>query len=439
MKNLKLLTIVFLTILASCSKDDSKEPLTNPNLTVSSINPTSGRKNTTVTITGLDFSPNLTSNKVTLNGFECIVNTASTTKLSVTIPRGAGTGNLVVTVGNGNTQSPIFTYEITPSVVSTLAGDGTAGFLDATTGTAAQFKYPSNIALDATGNMYVADSGNNKIRKISPTGAVTTFAGNGLSGFANATVGTTAQFNSPRGVAVDATGNVYVADSNNFKIRKISPTGNVTTLAGTTDGFANSAAGTEAQFSYPFGVVVDAAGNIYVADTFNHKIRKITPAGVVTTIAGTTDGFADGAETTAKFNYPNGVAVDATGNVYVADSNNFKIRKISPTGNVTTLAGTTVGFADSAAGTEAQFNYPHGVVFDSAGNIYVADTYNHKIRKITPAGVVTTLAGTTAGFDDGNALTVAKFKFPSSVAVDAAGNVYVADANNHKIRKITQD
>jgi sugar lactone lactonase YvrE len=436
MKNLKLLTIVFLTILASCSKDDSKEPLTNPNLAVSSINPTSGRKNTTVTITGLDFSPNLTSNKVTLNGFECTVNTASTTVLSVTIPRGAGTGNLVVTVGNSNTESPQFTYEVTPSVVSTVAGDGTPDFLNATTGTAAKFYYPLDIALDAAGNLYVADSSNHKIRKISPTGEVTTLAGTTV-GFAEG-AGTSAQFYYPDGVDVDAAGNVYVADKRNHKIRKISPTGYVTTLAGTTQGYTDGA-GTIAKFAEPSGVALDAAGNVYVADSENHKIRKISPTGAVITLAGTTVGFADGEGLTeARFINPTNIAVDAGGNVYVADYNNHKIRKISPAGAVTTLAGTTGGFFDGAGLTEAKFNSPSGVTVDAAGNVYVADFNNHKIRKISPTGVVSTLAGSISGFLDGTA-TAAQFSNPNGVAVDVAGNVYVADAGNHRIRKITQD
>jgi sugar lactone lactonase YvrE len=435
-KNLKLLTIVLLTILASCSKDDSKEPLTNPNLAVSGINPTMGRKNTTVTITGVDFSPNLTSNKITLNGFECTVNTASTTELSVTIPRGAGTGNLVITVGNSNTQSPTFTYEVTPSVVSTIAGDGTAGFLDATTGTAAKFNIPQDVAIDATGNLYVVDTGNHKIRKISPIGAVTTLAGNN-AGFLDGTK-TAAQFNNPYSVAVDSAGNLYIADTLNQKIRKISPTGVVTTLAGTTSGFADGVGLTEAKFVNPTGVTVDAAGNVYVADAGNSKIRKISTMGMVTTLAGSNDGFLDATGTAAKFSIPRGVASDIFGNVFVADTYNYKIRKIILSGAVTTMAGTTQGFVDGIGLTEAKFSNNTDVALDAAGNVYVADKDNHKIRKISPTGAVTTLAGTTEGFADG-AGTVAQFNSPYGVAVDAAGNVYVADTNNHKIRKITQD
>ncbi len=317
------------------------------------------------------------------------------------------------------------------TTVSTLAGS-TQGFADGT-GTAAKFYQPAGVAVDGSGNFYVADL--SRIRKISPTGVVTTLAGSGVVGFADGT-GTAAKFYYPQGVAVDGLGNVYVADKNNHRIRKISPTGVVTTFAG--GGVAGSAdgTGTDARFYRPSGVAIDGSGNFYVADTYNHKIRKISPTGVVTTFAGSgTRGFADGTGTAARFNYPRGVAVDGSGNVYVGDEFNQKIRKISPTGVVTTLAGSTRGFADGT-GTAAKFYYPSGVAVDVSGNVYVADYYNNRIRKISPTGVVTTLAGSSSGFADGSG-TVAKFNRSVGIAVDGSGNVYVADSYNDRIRKIS--
>jgi sugar lactone lactonase YvrE len=317
--------------------------------------------------------------------------------------------------------------------VTTLAGS-TLGFADGT-GSAAQFFLPMGVALDTAGNLYVADTNNNKIRKITPAGVVSTLAGS-TQGFANGT-GAAAQFYNPFGVAADTAGNVYVADTNNNRIRKITPSGVVTTLAGTGAlGFSNGA-GANAQFANPGGVATDAAGNVYVADVINHKIRKITPPGVVSTLAGgSTYGFANGSGAAAQFNAPRGVATDPLGNVYVADSENHKIRKITPAGMVSTLAGSTLGFADGS-GSAAQFYYPFGVATDAAGNVYVTDSYNNKIRKITPAGVVITLAGSMQGFVDGTG-TAAQFYYPDGVVVDAAGAVYIGDQSNNRIRKIIQ-
>jgi IPT/TIG domain/NHL repeat/GYF domain 2 len=347
-----------------------------------------------------------------------------------------GSGNVYVADFYNNTIR-----KITPAgVVTTLAGTaGTSGSTDGT-GSAARFRIPYGVAVDSSGNVYVADTYNQTIRKITPAGVVTTLAGTAGSWGSVDGTGSAARFASPVGVAVDGSGNVYVADSGNHTIRKITPAGVVTTLAGTA-GSVGSADGTgsAAQFNFPRGVAVDGSGNVYVADT--NTIRKITPAGVVTTLAGTagTSGSADGTGSAARFYSPRGVAVDGSGNVYVADTFNSTIRKITPAGVVTTLAGTagSVGSADGT-GSAARFDDPSGVAVDGSGNVYVADTWNHTVRKITPAGVVTTLAGTaySYGSADGTG-SAARFCFPRGVAVDGSGNVYVADTNNGTIRKIT--
>jgi len=311
-------------------------------------------------------------------------------------------------------------------VVSNFAGSGTAGFANGD-GDAAQFKEPYGVAVDTLGNIYVADTKNNRIRKITPEGEVSTLAGDG----------TTTQFNSPFGVAVDTSGNIYVADTGNSRIRKITPERVVSTFAGSgTDGFADGT-GTDAQFHHPNGVAVDTLtlGNIYVADTGNSQIRKITSERAVSNFAGSSSyGFADGTGTAAKFFSPAGVAVDSLGNIYVADEDNHRIRKITPGGEVSTIAGSTRGFKNGF-GTAAQFYAPQGVAVDSSGNIYVADTSNHRIRKITPKRVVSTIAGSARGSENGVG-TAAQFNIPRGVAVDTLGNIYVADTGNHQIRKI---
>jgi len=334
-------------------------------------------------------------------------------------------------IGSGTNQLPL-----NQGVVTTIAGNGGTTFTDGT-GTNAQFNNPYGIAVDSTGNIYVADSANNCIRKITPAGVVTTIAGNGGTTFADGT-GTNATFNSPAGLAVDSAGNLYVGDRSNHLIRRITPAGVVTTLAGRNGslGFQDGT-GTNAIFYQPRGVAVDSAGNVYVADWSNYRIRKITPAGVVTTLAGNGSAgpYIDGTGTSAGFYLPKGVAVDLTGNVYVVDTNNL-IRKITPTGVVTTLAGQTTPGSTDGTGTNATFNNPYGVAVDSAGTVYVADRNNHLIRRITSSGVVTTLAGNgTTTFADGTG-TNASFNQPLGVAVDSGGIVYVGDTSNHRIRKV---
>jgi sugar lactone lactonase YvrE len=314
--------------------------------------------------------------------------------------------------------------------ISTLAGSGDSGYADGH-GASAKFISPYGVAVDLNGIVYVADSGNHRIRMISPSGIVTTLAGSSqgfLDGF-----GTAAQFSGPYGVAVDLNGTIYVADTFNNRIRMISSSGNVTTLAGSSEG-SSDGVGTAAQFKRPSGVAVNSNGTIYVADFADYKIRKISSSGNVTTLAGSSEGSSDGVGTAAKFRVPFGVAVDSNGIVYVADSGNHRIRMISPSGNVTTLAGTLEGSSDGV-GTAAQFNGPSGVAVDSNGIVYVADSGNHIIRMISPSGNVTTFAGSTQGSSDGVG-TEAQFSGPYGVAVDSKGTIYVADTSNHKIRKI---
>jgi sugar lactone lactonase YvrE len=322
-------------------------------------------------------------------------------------------------------------------VVTTLAGSGKKGFADGAA-KEASFKQPAGIALDGSGNIYLADAYNNRIRKITPAGVVTTLAGSGKEGFADG-MGKDAVFNGPAGIAIDRDGNIYTAEWKGHRVRKITPAGVVTTLAGSGKaGFADGT-GAEASFNTPQGVAVDASGNVYVSESGNHRIRRITPSGLVSTLAGSgKPGFADGTGAEASFKSPTGIALDAVGNVYVSDTGNHQIRKITPSGVVTTLAGSgKPGFQDGQ-GTKASFNVPFGLAVDRNGNIYVADMGNQRIRKFTPDGFVTTLAGSgKAGAEDGYS-TAASFVLPWGVAIDEFGAVYVSDQGNHKIRKIYQ-
>jgi sugar lactone lactonase YvrE len=315
------------------------------------------------------------------------------------------------------------------NIVTTLAGSGNASYADGQAA-AASFTNPWGLALDDSGNVFVTDSNSHRIRKITPNGTVTTLAGSGNAGYADGQ-GTAASFNTPAGVAVDAEGNVYVADSASNKIRKVTPSGNVTTLA---------------NVFFPTSVALDGSGNVYVTKSSHtaglSEVLKITPNGTVTTLAGSGnyDGpaYADGQGTAARFNsFLRGLAVDTSGNIYVADTNNDRIRKITPDGTVTTLAGSgNFGYADGQ-GTAASFCRPSGLAVDASGNIYVADQLNHRIRKITPDGTVTTIAGSgNEGSADGQGST-ASFYRPAGVALDASGNLYVTDSGNRLVRKIT--
>ena len=281
-----------------------------------------------------------------------------------------------------------------PYSFSTFAGKaGVASSADGI-GSAARFTSPSEVAFDSANNLYVADTGNHTIRKITSAGVVSTFAGSpGVPGSADGT-GSAARFSSPIGVSLDSAGNLYVGDADNDTIRKITPAGTVTTLAGK-PGVVGSADGTgsNARFSSPRGVVVDAAGDVYVADTFNNTIRKVTPAGVVSTLAGLAGatGSADGTGSVARFNHPRGVAVDTASNIFVADTDNNTIRRITPAGAVTTVAG-SAGMGGSADGSvfTARFLAPIGITVSSSGDIYLADALNDTIRKISALGVVST-------------------------------------------------
>lgn len=391
-----------------------------------------------------------------------------------------GSGNLFVS-GSDNTVR-----KITPGLVVTLVAGAhnQSGMVDGI-GTAARFSDPGGIGADLAGNVFVADRANHTIRKITPAGVVTTVAGiPSLPGSTNGGGGVwgfdQALFSGPTDVAVDSAGNLYVADGDNNVLRKIEPNGTVTTVAGlagsfgssdgtgssarfgapkslciaengdllvtdayglrkvTTSGLVTTRASGPADFDYIAGVATDGDGNAYIADIFNYVIHKVTPAGAISVLAGMkpSTGLVNAEGGAARFDHPNDAATDSSGNIYVADARNNAVRKISPAGVVTTLAGGSFGSADGQ-GASAQFNSPEGLCLDAGGNVYVADTLNNTIRKITPGGLVSTIAGLPGvrGSTDGTG-NAARFNYPRGVSADASGNVYVADTSNCTIRKV---
>jgi serine/threonine-protein kinase len=362
---------------------------------------------------------------------------AANTSYTVTVLIPPATGACAILNGAGvMAASAVSNVIVSCDTVTTLAGSGAAGRANGT-GTAATFSAPAGVTVDAAGTVYVADSGNNQIRAITSAGVVTTYAGSGTAGATEGAL-TTAQFAAPAGVAVDAAGDLFVADTNNNKIRLISAASAVvSTFAGSGTAGATDATGAAASFNHPTGVAVDAAGNVYVADSGNNKIRKISATGVVTTLAGSgTAGAADGTGNQATFSAPSAVTVDALGNVYVADTNSNKIRMVTASGVVTTFAGSGAAGAVDATGIAASFSAPSAISIDIAGNLYVADRGNNKIRFVSATRVVSTWAGTgTAGALDATGAS-ATFNQPQGVVADDLGNVYVGDTANNKIRKI---
>lgn len=342
----------------------------------------------------------------------------------------------------------------TDGTVTTLAGcaPGTcadsAGSRDGQ-GTTARFHFPQDVAIDDMGTLYVADTYNHTIRKITPDGVVCTLAGLAGQPGSRDDTGSAARFKYPRGVAVDSLHNVYVADTGNHIIRKITSTatcaGVVRLFAGAagSPGSGNNANPTLTRFNSPQGLTVDATFNVYVADTGNNLIRRIRSTGVVETLAGVVGAgaYVDGPPLTARFSAPKGITVDSTGNVYVGDAANAVFRKIPVTGNVSTPAGlpNNIGSAD-ATGSAARFNGLQGIAIDSAGNAYVADAGNHAIRRIDVNRVVTTIAGhpPTQGHED---RPVGRFRSPYSIAMDnnTPPNAYVVDKDDHVIRKVTSN
>ncbi len=349
----------------------------------------------------------------------------------------------------GNSQNRVF--KVTSSgTLTVLAGNGFGGYSgDGGPAASAQLYYPSAVAVDSSGNVYIADTNNNIIRKVSAsTGNISTVAGTPQSAGYSGDGGqaTSAQLYDPEGVALDSSGNLYIADTYNHIIRKVNTSGIISTVAGTPQSIGYSGDGgqaTSAQLTYPGGVALDSSGNLYIADTNNHIIRKVNTSGIISTVAGTpqSGGYSGdgGAATSAQLYYPWSVAVDGSGKIYIADTYNYRIRKVA-TGTISTVAGNgTPGFSgDNGSGTSAEINTVYGIAADSAGRVFIADIYNCVIRELTTAGIIKTVAGVgqTCSFSgDGGAATSANLYYPFGVAVDSSDNMYIADSYSLRIRK----
>ena len=324
----------------------------------------------------------------------------------------------------------------TAGVVSTYAGNGTAGLLNGP-GATAEFNLPIDIVPDLQGNLFIAEQGSNVIRKLSFSGVVSTYAGDGKAGYKDGAAAD-AEFNNPEGLTIDNAGNLYVSDAQNNVIRKITPAGIVSTYAGTgASGYVDGLSSL-AQFNGPIDVCADDSGYIYVSDFTNQYIRKISFDGIVSTIAGDGYfGFADGIGAAAQFNNPVSIKIDKEGNLIVADQSNSSIRKVTPAGVVTTIAGSGIGGYQDGDAMNAQFRFPAGIGIDEFNNIYIGE-YG-RIRKLSPDGTVSTVAGSgNFGLLDGDTKT-ANFYFTDfcGVGISSSGIIYVADRNNYVIRKIT--
>jgi hypothetical protein len=406
--------------IASCSKSGSSSgpsgptgptgPTTPSTPTITSVSPDTGAYNTTVTITGTNFSTTTTSDIVSFNGNPATVSAATATQLTVTVPKGAGTGTIKLTIGSNTITGPTFTYLFTYAV-STLVSTG--------------FNDPFGIAVDTAGNVIVADDGDNQIKMVTPAGVVSTIAGSGTPGFMNGAAAT-AEFLDPPTVTVDPMDNIFVGDAFNYKIREIS-SGTVSTFAGTTLGEDNGGVAT-AQFDSPTWLAIDGSENVFVCDA--HYIREIS-GGIVSTLY-------DGHNYSSQLVSFTGIALKPADTLVLLDDFGANVFQLTPSGTFSVLAGTgSVGYYDAPAAS-AQFSSATGIAIDANGNILVADQANQRIRMISPAGIVSTIAGSGAAADMDGTGTAAEFYYPHGIAVDKkSGNIYVLEPMSNRIRKIT--
>ena len=424
-------TILFvssLLLLAACDKNNDSPATTSAQ--IHSISPDAGKYGILDTIRGNHFGNSMNEVEVFFNNVAAPISAINDTLIVVTVPKEAG-GYVSIKKNNSKITGPAFHYLYTVTV-STLAGQGFAGYRDGTASNAL-FNFPRGLAMDSSGNLYVADFGNNCIRKISADGNVSTVAGNGIKSYRDGPA-PDAEFYAVNGLAINQD-NLYIADASRLRVLYLTNR-IVNTIAGNDANGKKDGNGINAEFSLIYGVAATSAGTIFVTDVNNNSIRKIIPNGTVTTFAGSESGYRDGMGSNAFFNLPGQLVYDAnTKNIYLADAGNFRIRNIDPAGNVFTFAGNgNYGFKDGRF-YNAEFTFPTGITVDAKSNVYVCGEEN-AIRKIDSHGDVTTIAGSgIRGFKDGSGET-AMFNQPIYMTIDKTGTLYVSDQSNHSIRKI---
>jgi sugar lactone lactonase YvrE len=414
---------------SSSSVSSSEQIVATP-----SISPAGGTFKYPQTVTISDVTAGATI-YYTLNG-----STPTTASMEYTAPVSVPSSlNLSAIAVAGGMSSAVatqtFTIETIYGTISTVAGDGKEAYNgDAIQATQAGTD-PYGVAVDSSGNLYIADTGNQRIRMVNPAGVISTVAGNGTAGYSgDGGPATSAMLDDAFGIAVDGSGNLYIADYNNGRVRKVTPDGVISTVAGNgTAGYSGDGGpATSAEVWGPYSLAVDGSDNLYIADSANNRIRKVTPAGTISTVAGNgTAGYSGdgGAATSAQLWVPLGVAVDSNGNLYIADNYNNAIRKVTSAGVISTISQASVGLIN-----------PEGVAVDNLGGLlYVADTNNSRVLVMTPDGQFSTVAGNGSGAftGDGGSSLSAQLAYPSAVAVDSVGNLYIADTLNYRIRKVT--